>query len=112
MQFVKSLNSQSQSVLVAVLLAAVFSFMPDMAFAGGGLGAVESELTSTLKTIRKIILGVVPIVAGIILIWKCVEGMQQQKSVMEILTTCMWIIGAASAIEVVTWIFGKFGGSV
>ena len=60
MKYLKSLNSQSLTVLGAVLLAAVFMFVPDMAFAAGGLETIDDKA----KNIRKWMYGVIGISAG------------------------------------------------
>ena len=110
MSYLKSLNAQSLGVLGAVLLAAVFMFMPDMALAagGGGLGGVESTITDTLKTVKNVMLAVIPIAAGIVLTWKCWKGIQEHQPVSDIITTAIWIVCAACAVEFAVWIFGTF----
>ncbi|MBR5940175.1 MAG: hypothetical protein IKZ88_02875 [Neisseriaceae bacterium] len=99
-----SIKPSSLWGLGAVLLAAVFVFMPDMALAGG-LGDVESKLTDNLKSIQGILMAIIPIIAGIILVWKCFEGFTQHKPISEIIVTCLWIVGAACAVEFAVFIF-------
>ena len=120
MKYLKSLDTQSLGVLGAVLLAAMFMFMPDMALAaggsgGGGLGSVEDGITGVLKSVRSILLAIIPIAAGIILVWKCWKGISEHQPFSEIMTTVLWIVGAACACEFAVWVFDmgkgiKFSG--
>ena len=110
----KYTNAQSWAIMAAVLFLAVAVLMPEFALAGG-LGDVKDQLETNLKSIREILLAIIPVIAGILLIWKCFEGFTQGKSVSEIIVTCLWIVGAACAAEFATYIFdaGKsisFGG--
>ena len=102
-------NAQSWAVLASVLFLAVFSIMPEFAFAGG-LGEVESSLTENLNSVKSILMAIIPIIAGIILIWKCFEGFTQGKPVSEIIVTCLWIVGAACAFEFALFVFKTGSG--
>lgn len=108
MTYLKSLNAQSLGVLVVVLLAAMFVFMPETVFAAG-LDGVEKSVTSTLTKVKNIMLAVIPIAAGIVLVWKCWKGVQEHQPVSDIITTAIWIVCAACAVEFAVWIFGEFG---
>lgn len=101
----------SWAVLGAVLLAAMFVFTPELALAAGGLGEVSNKLTSSLQDVKNILMAIIPLIAGILLIWKCFEGFTQHKPISEIIITCLWIIGAACAFEFALFIFRE-GSSI
>ena len=105
-----NISRSSWAVLGAILFAAMFALMPEMALAGG-LGDVGNKLTTSLTDVKNILMAIIPLIAGILLIWKCFEGFTQHKPVAEIIITCLWIIGAACAFEFALFIF-KEGSSI
>ncbi len=95
--------SQNKTTLAAALLAALAS---QTVLAGG-----FDDVTSMATTIRTGIYTVVGVIAAIVVLWQCLEGMQHRKQWGDILITCLWVIGAAASIAFVGYLWTK-GGSM
>ena len=106
----KYTNAQSWAIMAAVLFLAVAVLMPEFALAGG-LEDAGGKIKSSLESVKDILMAIIPVIAGILLIWKCFEGFTQGKPISEIIVTCLWIIGAACAFEFALYIF-KEGSSI
>lgn len=74
-------------------------------------GGFSNEINSMATNIRTAIYTFVGIVAGIIVLWQCLEGAQGRKQWGDILHTCLWVVGAAASIALVTWLWTR-GGSL
>lgn len=112
MKYLKSLDTQSLGVLGAVLLAAMFMFMPDMALAaggggGGGLGTVQGEITGIMDTVLIIITAVVTSGAVIAIIFFCFQGLTGRKDWSELIGALGWAIAIGLATPFVTWLISK-----
>lgn len=106
MNYLKSLNQQHWLVLGAVLLAALFVFTPDLAFAGNGLSALDS-VDDKAKKVRKWLYAIIGVCAGIYLLIKGAKmwfsghgdwgdfGMSALKVVLvaAVPTLCVWLWG-------------------
>ena len=119
MTFLKSLNAQSLGVLGAVLLAAVFMFVPDVALAAsgsGGLGTVQGQVQGIMDTILLIITGVVVTGAIIAIVFLCFQGLTGRKDWSELIAALGWSICIGLATPFVTWLIHtaaktQFGGN-
>ena len=111
MKYLKSLDTQSLGVLGAVLLAAIFMFMPDMALAagggGGGLNDVQGEITGIMDTVLIIITAVVTSGAVIAIIFFCFQGLTGRKDWSELIGALGWAIAIGLATPFVTWLISK-----
>lgn len=110
MSYLKSLNAQSLGVLGAVLLAAVFMFVPDIALAApsgsgsGGLGSVGTEVKGIMDTVLNIITIVVTGGAVIALLFFCFQGLTGRKDWSELIGAIGWCIGIGLAAPFTRWI--------
>ena len=110
MTYLKSLDAQSLGVLGAVLLAAVFMFVPDIALAApsgsgsGGLGSVGTEVKGIMDTVLNIITIVVTGGAVIALLFFCFQGLTGRKDWSELIGAIGWCIGIGIAAPFTRWI--------
>lgn len=105
MNYLKSLNSQSLTVLGAVLLAAVFMFVPDMAFAAGGLETVKE----TGKTVRTWLYAMLGIGGGIYLMIKVGKMWFDQRSDWGDLGMAVLKVAIGAGIPaLMVWLWGEF----
>ena len=110
MTYLKSLDAQSLGVLGAVLLAAVFMFVPDIALAApsgsgsGGLGSVGTEVKGIMDTVLNIITIVVTGGAVIALLFFCFQGLTGRKDWSELIGAIGWCIGIGLAAPFTRWI--------
>ncbi|MBQ9724300.1 MAG: hypothetical protein IJV56_03025 [Neisseriaceae bacterium] len=110
MTYLKSLDAQSLGVLGAVLLAAVFMFVPDIALAApsgsgsGGLGSVGTEVKGIMDTVLNIITIVVTGGAVIALLFFCFQGLTGRKDWSELIGAVGWCIGIGIAAPFTRWI--------
>lgn len=47
----------------------------------------------------------VGILASIVVLWQCYEGMSHKKTWPDILVTCAWVVAAACSIAFVAWLW-------
>lgn len=117
MTYLKSLDAQSLGVLGAVLLAAVFMFVPDIALAApsgsgsGGLGSVDSQVQGIMNTILNIITGVVTTGAIIAIIFFCFQGLTGRKDWSELIGALGWAVGIGLAAPFVRWLISVAQGT-
>ena len=110
MTYLKSLNAQSLGVLGAVLLAAMFIFVPDIALAApsgsgsGGLGSVSTQVTGIMDTVLNIITLVVTSGAVIALLFFCFQGLTGRKDWSELIGAIGWCVGIGLAAPFTRWI--------
>lgn len=112
MTYLKSLNAQSLGVLGAVLLAAMFIFVPDIALAApsgsgsgsGGLGSVGTQVTGIMDTVLNIITIVVTGGAVIALLFFCFQGLTGRKDWSELIGAIGWCVGIGLAAPFTRWI--------
>lgn len=48
---------------------------------------------------------VVGILASIVVLWQCYQGMTHKKTWPDILETCAWVVGAACSAALVAWLW-------
>lgn len=77
----------------------------------GAMAAGFDDANQMATTVRTAIYTFIGIVAGIVVLWQCFEGAQGRKQWGDILVTCLWVVGAAASIALVTWLWTK-GGSM
>ncbi|WP_028357653.1 TrbC/VirB2 family protein [Brackiella oedipodis] len=101
-----SRNTLENSILTALVLSMGLALYltPDLAFAAGG-GGFASEVKSMMENIKTGLLSIIAVVATIALIWTFVEGFMGRKTWADVFTQCAWIIGAAAAGALATWVF-------
>ena len=101
-----STASQKASLAKNVMIATALTVASQGAMAAG-----FDDVSNMATTIRTGIYTIVGIVAGIVVLWQCFEGAQHRKQWGDILITCLWVIGAAASIAIVTYTRTK-GGSM
>ncbi len=47
----------------------------------------------------------VGLLASMVVLWQCYEGMSRQKTWPDILVTCAWVVAAAASIAAVAWLW-------
>lgn len=91
-----------QTAIHGVALLAAMGAVPLASAAG-----FEAEAKGMADKIYKGIYAFVGVVALIVVLWQCVEGWAGRKSWMDVLATCMWVVGAAASGALVTWLWQK-----
>ena len=91
--------SQNKTTLAAALLAALAS---QTVFAGG-----FDDATNMATIIRNGVYAVVSILAGMVILWNCFEGMQHRKQWGDILITCLWAVATAASVAFTAYLFTK-----
>ena len=106
------LNSQQEAKqqwarinMKQVALAAVLVFGAQAAMAAGGF----DQANKIVENIRDGIYTIVGIVCTVLLIWQMVQGASRKKDWMDVLGTCLWILGAGAAIAFGTYLFTEGG---
>ena len=95
-------KSKIQAVIHSVALFAAIGAAPLASAAG-----FEAEAKGMADKIYKGIYAFVGVVALIVVLWQCVEGWSGRKSWMDVLSTCMWVVGAAASGALVAWLWQK-----
>ena len=88
-----------------VALAAVLALGAQAAMAAGGF----DQANKIVENIRDGIYTIVGIVCTVLLIWQMVQGASRKKDWMDVLGTCLWILGAGAAIAFGTYLFTEGG---
>lgn len=88
------------------IAAAVLVSMAQVAMADG-----FSEVSQTATTIRNGIYTLVGILCSIGLLWQFFLAKSGRKQWVDILDSCLYIVGAGASIAFATWLFTK-GGSM
>ena len=89
------------------LLLAICLCLPMAAFAAGGF----DQVTGAIKTLRDNIYLIIGLLAGLALLWACLEGWYHGKSWLDIMKMGFWIVGAGASFALAAWGF-KIGGSM
>lgn len=90
-----------------VALAALPFLLPELAHAAGGF----AQATGIITQIRDSIYAIVGICAGLALLWCFAMGWSGRKTWTDVLELGLWIVGAAAAIALATWLWNS-GGSM
>ena len=98
----KNSGSLTKNVLAASALALI---------SHGATAAGFDDANQMATNVRAGIYAFIGILAGIVVLWQCFEGSQGRKQWGDILVTCLWVVGAAASIALVTWLWTK-GGSM
>ncbi|XVN73989.1 hypothetical protein AAEX37_01068 [Oligella sp. MSHR50489EDL] len=101
-------NKNMMFWLGAIALLSLMLLVPSPAFADAG--GFASEAKSMMTSIRDGLQIIVGVVATIALLWQFAEGFMGRKTWADVFITCAWIIGAAVAVALATWIFDKGQG--
>lgn len=97
----KFVSTQVVRKVAETSLAVALLGMAQTAMAQG----FAAPVADTAEQFRDGVFLIVGILASIVVLWQCFQGMSHKKTWPDILETCAWVVGAACSVAFVAWLW-------